>query len=248
MYTNPSKQSRELFRIEVPDQTISLTRDADVRPAILLSCGYPDAINLLEHFSIWKENISKDILSHTLEYDFWLIHLTISLHVKPGFYVESLEFGLEIETANFIPPTGVVLNKNLAVGTVFTPQKGERPIVYDLYPRKVIEEVKVQEKLSISPSFEFEKVKMSIGQAESVIEYTEPHPRITAFGKRESKAYWLLEPGVNDGVETGSKDFVLIVRAQKRMPIHARLWVSGKGSGFIFPKNIDYKYQPDFYF
>jgi hypothetical protein len=162
--------------------------------------------------------------------------------------VQWLEIGVNLETPDYIPPKGIVLGANTAFGDIFVPDGSQPPIAYNLFPENVVDTVSVHESLVISPSLEFQNVKFKPGEASLSLEYTELHPKITAHGKNEKTPYWYFEPGVGNSVEKGIKEIRLIVRTEKKLPVHAEVWVKGQGKGLIFPKKIDIKYRPDFYF
>ncbi len=243
------KLEKILFKVEVPDETVPTRRGSeDEKSALRLTCGYPDVINLIDNYPIWKEKLSKSILSQLDRYEFWLVQLAFTLHIKPNYSVQWLEIGVNLETPDYISPKGIILGSNTSFGYIYIPEGSHPPIAYNLYPKSVGEPVNVHKSLVISPSLEFQNVKIKPGEASLSLDYVEIHPKITAFGIKQQDPYWRYEPGISGEVERGIKELRLIVCTEKKLPVHATVWTKGNGKGLIFPKKFDNQYRPDFYF
>src|SRR5712691_7697815 len=57
---------------------------------------------------------------------------------------------------------------------------GAQPIAFDLYPQQVMQEVKRQVKVTLSPMLKFQELEASLGSAEFGFEYAEQVPLISA--------------------------------------------------------------------
>ncbi len=91
---------------------------------------------------------------------------------------------------------------------------GAQPIAFDLYPQQVVQEVKRQIKVTLSPSLKFQELEASLGSADVGIEYTELIPLVSGAigaGFDPSWAYWA---GPGQEVQ-GTKWMYLLVKAPK---------------------------------
>lgn len=237
-----------LFTIEIGDDETRVMRSRGTRkPNIRLSCGLPVATNLFEEYADWGKKVPLEFRSQWSEFDFWLVQMVFTLEVKGGFSVDWMELGVRLSYPAWVPSKATIISK-VKPGTVPGHKAGDQPIAYDLYPLRVVDKVPVEEKLTIAPSLEFMKTKITLGEAGLVLKYTDPLPRVTAFKKREPDPYWRFEPGDAPYVEPGVKELQMIVRNRKSKPLRAAVWVKGKGTGFIFPEKIAEPAQSRFYF
>lgn len=91
---------------------------------------------------------------------------------------------------------------------------GTQPIAFDLYPQQVMQEVKRQIKVTLSPSLKFQEVEASLGSAEFGFEYTEQIPLISASIGNSFDPSWDYRAGPGQEVQ-GTKWMYLLVKAPK---------------------------------
>lgn len=93
-------------------------------------------------------------------------------------------------------------------------QTGAQPIAFDLYPQQVVQEVKRQVKVTLSPQIKFQEVEASLGTADFGFEYTEQIPLITAALGTSFDPSWDYGVGTGHAVQ-GTKWMHLLVKAPK---------------------------------
>ena len=91
---------------------------------------------------------------------------------------------------------------------------GAQPIAFDLYPQQVVQEVKRQIKVTLSPSLKFQEVEANPGSAEFGFEYTEQIPLISASIGSSFDPSWDYRAGPGQEVQ-GTKWMFLLVKAPK---------------------------------
>ncbi len=91
---------------------------------------------------------------------------------------------------------------------------GAQPIAFDLYPQQVIQEVKRQIKVTLSPSLKFQEAETSLGSAEFGFEYAEQIPLISASIGSSFDPSWDYRAGPGQEVQ-GTKWMYLLVKAPK---------------------------------
>jgi len=93
---------------------------------------------------------------------------------------------------------------------------GAQPIAFDFYPQQVVQEVKRQIKVTLSPSLKFQELEASLGSAEFGFEYTELIPLVSAAIGTSFDPSWDYRAGPGQEVQ-GTKWMYLLVKAPKGM-------------------------------
>ena len=93
---------------------------------------------------------------------------------------------------------------------------GAQPIAFDLYPQQVIQEMRRQIKVTLSPSLKFRELEASLGSAEFGFEYTELIPLVSAAIGASFDPSWDYRAGPGQEVQ-GTKWMHLLVKAPKGM-------------------------------
>jgi hypothetical protein len=94
------------------------------------------------------------------------------------------------------------------------PSTGAQLIAFDFYPQHVMQEVKRQVKVTLSPLLKFQEMEASFGSAEFGFEYTEQIPLISATPGASFDPSW--DYGAGPGQEVrGVKWMYLLVKAPK---------------------------------
>ena len=94
---------------------------------------------------------------------------------------------------------------------------GRQPLAYDLFPKEVVQEVKHQLRISVTPTLKFAGVEVGSGPAEFSREYLELQPRISAAGEGQSDPSWDYTEAQGATMQ-GSKRMYLLLKAPKGMP------------------------------
>jgi hypothetical protein len=94
------------------------------------------------------------------------------------------------------------------------PSTGAQPIAFDLYPQQVMQEVKRQVKVTLSPLLKFQELEASLGSAEFGFEYTEQVPLISATPGASFDPSWDYGVGPRREVQ-GTKWMYLLIKAPK---------------------------------
>jgi len=99
----------------------------------------------------------------------------------------------------------------------------QQPTAYDLHPLGVMQEVKRNVKVSLSPSLKFQEVEVGVGNLEFGFEYPELQPIISATGAGEAKPMWDYSETKGIAVQ-GSKWMHMLVKTPKGFkPVRATL-------------------------
>lgn len=96
------------------------------------------------------------------------------------------------------------------------PSTGAQPIAFDLYPQRVMQEVKRQVKVTLSPSLKFQELEASLGSTEFGFEYTEQVPLISAALGAGFDPSWDYGAGPKREV-LGTKWMYLLIKVPKGM-------------------------------
>jgi hypothetical protein len=100
---------------------------------------------------------------------------------------------------------------------------GRQPIVFDLHPIEVTQEVRRNVKVTLSPTIKFHEVEASVGGVEFGFEYPELQPVVSGTGAGESEPSWDYEAQRGLRLQ-GSKWMHLLLQAPRGMrPAMARL-------------------------
>ncbi len=91
---------------------------------------------------------------------------------------------------------------------------GAQPIAFDVYPQQVMQEVKRQVKVTLSPMLKFQELEASLGSAEFGFEYAEQVPLISAAVGASFNPSWDYGAGPKREVR-GTKWMYLLVKAPK---------------------------------
>ena len=129
-----------------------------LRSMPVVSIGQPETWPLQDLYSPTK--LPRPIRMKLSQADFYLVRLSCSF--RP-IYEES-----HVEWARF---RAALLPHS---------STGGQPFAFDLYPQQVVQEVKHQIKITLSPSLKFQELEASVGSAEFGFEYTEQIPLISA--------------------------------------------------------------------
>jgi len=93
---------------------------------------------------------------------------------------------------------------------------GAQPIVFDLYPEQMVQEVKRQIKVTLSPSLKFRELETSPGSVEFGFEYTELIPLVSGAIGASFDPSWDYRAGPGQEVQ-GTKWMHLLVKAPNGM-------------------------------
>jgi hypothetical protein len=174
--------------------------------------------------------------------------MVFTLETRRGYETDWMEIGINLSHPPAIPPGAVFASNRVFHGAVPGYRDNQKPVAYDLHPISIQDKVDIEDKLTLAPSLEFEKVKFAAGEASLTIKHTEPLPRVTAFRKREFNPYWKFEPGTSSCVDPGIKELKMLVRSSKGLPTRAEVKVNGKGGGFILSDKVSEPINNKFYF
>jgi hypothetical protein len=94
------------------------------------------------------------------------------------------------------------------------PTTGEQPLAFDFYPQDVMQEMKRQIKVTLSPMLKFQELEASLGSAEFGFEYNEQIPLISATIGGSFDPMWDYRAGPGQAVQ-GTKWMYLLVKAPK---------------------------------
>jgi hypothetical protein len=96
------------------------------------------------------------------------------------------------------------------------PTTGEQPLAFDFYPQHVMQGVKHQTKVTLSPMLKFQELEASLGSAEFGFDYTEQTTLVSATIGSSFDPSWDYRAGPGRDV-SGTKWMYLLVKAPKGM-------------------------------
>jgi hypothetical protein len=165
-----------------------------LRSMPVVSIGQSETWTLQDFYS--PSRLPRPIRTKLGQADFYLVRLSCSFRpVHPESRVEWSRF-----RAALLPHTST----------------GAQPIAFDLYPQQVVQEVKRQVKVTLSPSLKFQELETSLGSAEFGFEYTELIPLVSAAIGASFDPSWDYRAGPGQELQ-GTKWMHLLVKAPKGM-------------------------------
>ncbi len=171
-----------------------------IRDLPVVSIGRPEVWTLAEVYP--PEKMPHLLKAKLEEADFYLVRLGCSFRPRRD--------DNQVEWARFL----VRLLPDCA---------GRQPLAFDLHPLMVMQEVRRNVRVSLSPSLKFIEIEGSVGGIEFGFEYPELQPIISAAGVGEAKPSWDYEEAKGVKVQ-GAKYMHLLVKVPKGMtPVHATL-------------------------
>jgi hypothetical protein len=173
---------------------VNLAPSEALRNMPVVSIGQPETWTLQDFYSPSK--LPRSIRTKLSQTDFYLVRLSCSFRpVHEESRVEWARF-----RAALLPHSST----------------GAQPIAFDLYPEQMVQEVKRQIKVTLSPSLKFRELETSIGSAEFGFEYTELIPRVSGTIGASFDPSWDYVAGPGQDVQ-GTKWMHLLVKAPKDM-------------------------------
>lgn len=163
-----------------------------LRTLPMVSIGQPDTWSLPDLYPLRK--LPRPIRAKLSQADFYLVRLSCSF--RP-LHKES-----HIEWARF------------RAALLPHPMTAEQPLAFDIYPQQVVQEVKRQLKVTLSPMLKFQELEANMGSAEFGFEYTEQVPLISATIGGSFDPMWDYAAGSGQAVQ-GTKWMYLLVKAPK---------------------------------
>lgn len=160
----------------------------------VVSIGQPETWTLQDFYSPGR--LSRPIRTKLSQADFYLVRLSCSF--RPV-HEES-----RVEWARF------------RAALLPHPSTGAQPIAFDLYPLKVMQEVKHQIKVTLNPTLKFQELEASLGSSEFGFEYSQQVPLISATPGAGFDPSWDYGSGQKREV-LGTKWMYLLVKAPKGM-------------------------------
>ena len=122
--------------------------------------------------------------------------------------------------------------------TLHPDDEGRRPIVFDLDPLEVADEVKHTRTVTIGPTMKFQQVDVSLGSAGFSFEYMSLTPEIWAAGVGEETAEWNFAQTRSRAVQ-GSKLMHALIKAPPGMTeVRAGLGIVADVASFGFLERL----------
>ena len=223
--TNPANT---LFETQLIEEAPSDPHRKGRRLGNRITCGVPVAYDLAALYADMDRQLPFEVRTQLDQYQFWLLRLVCTLHSEPGSAVSWADFAVTFAHRPEIPEMAVILSEIGTIAIVLV-DPAEPPIAYDLYPKRVTDKAQVEHTVEISPSLEFGEISVGLGKDALTLKYEELHPRITAYGKRESEIYWRFAPGTGNKVEEGIKEMDVIVRKRRGAAVQGTIRIKGRG-------------------
>ena len=171
----------------------ALSREA-LRSLPVASIGQPESWSLPDLYP--PKKLPRPIRAMLSQADFYLVRLSCSF--RP-LHEES-----RVEWARF------------RAALLPHPTTGKQPLAFDFYPQQVVQEVKRQLKVTLSPMLKFQELEANLGNAEFGFEYTEQIPVISATIGGSFDPMWDYRAGPGQAVQ-GTKWMYLLVKAPKAL-------------------------------
>lgn len=165
-----------------------------LRSMPVVSIGQPETWTLQDFYA--PNKLPRPVRTKLSQADFYLVRLSCSF--RPV-HEES-----RVEWARF------------RAALLPHPSTGAQPIAFDLYPERLVQDVKRQIKVTLSPSLKFRELETSLGGAEFGFEYTEIFPLVSGAIGASFDPSWDYRAGPGQEVQ-GTKWMYLLVKAPKGM-------------------------------
>lgn len=102
------------------------------------------------------------------KWDLYLVSIPFTLHRAPGNrYYQEVTFFIELTNSE--------------------------ATAFDLFPNNITTKIEETRTYSLSPQLKFQEVEASLGQVSKQMRFSTMRPTITAFGRGESRFYWVYE-------------------------------------------------------
>ena len=189
-----SDEALDRSAYEWQSRGVKLAPREALRSMPVVSIGQPETWTLQEFYAPSK--LPRPVRTKLSQADFYLVRLSCSFRpVHEESRVEWARF-----RAALLPHAST----------------GAQPIVFDLYPQQVMQEVKRQVKVTLSPTLKFQELEASLGSAEFGFEYAEQVPLISAAVGASFDPSWDYGTGPKREV-LGTKWMYLLIKAPKGM-------------------------------
>jgi hypothetical protein len=164
----------------------------DIRQMTTVAIGYPQTQTLQEIYS--PNKVPRAFRSRLKQADFYVVYLSCSFRpINKECRVEWARF-----RATLLPQTST----------------GTQPLALDIYPQQVVQEIKKQVKVTLSPALKFLEIEANIGNVAFGFEYTEQIPMISASIGTSFDPSWDYRAGPGHEV-LGTKHMFLLLEAPK---------------------------------
>lgn len=156
----------------------------------VVTLGQPQWWNLARLAEEEGRPLPPELALLTREASFYLVMLACSFRPSRGSEIEWARF-----TAYLRPKTGQ-----------------ECPIAFDLYPREIYHEIKVNRKIGIGPSLKFSAFEGKVGEMITTIEFTKLQPVVIGHGVLESAPNWDYEKHKGRSLRGSHFGYVIVKR------------------------------------
>ena len=115
-----------------------------------------------------------------------------------------------------------------------------KPVVFDVFPREMLEESKTDIKLKLEPSLKISEVKASLGSIEAGIEIPKVEPIVTISGIGDANLVWTYRRHSKHPI-IGTRMAYAIVgypSTAEKMTIHLSLTASVRGRFGLWPLKV----------
>jgi hypothetical protein len=180
-----------------------------------ISVGIPEVWNLVDLLKEKKCDIPAEVKLMLDECDFYQIRLVCTFKPDKNCKFFWSRFGLKLYPVD-------VHNKS----------RHKTPVAYNLFPREIYQEVKVNRNFTIGPSFNysFARIDAKSGRSEEFIRYD---PEIISFGLLQSNAGWEFRKSKAKDHIIGDKELFMIIKAPKDVKIEATFEFSAEVYTFL---------------
>jgi hypothetical protein len=173
---------------------VKFTPHEALRDMPVVSIGQPETWSLQDLYS--PKKLPRPIQAKLNRNDFYLVRFSCSF--RPLFEESHVEWARFC--VNLLPHQAT----------------GVRPIAFDFYPQQVMQEMKHQVKVTLSPLLKFQALEVSLGSAEFGFEDPAHVPIISAALGTSFDPSWDYRSGSKPGV-LGTKWMYLLIKAPKGM-------------------------------
>ena len=179
-----------------------------------VSIGEPITLSLEDLLTAQGEKLPPDIQLQRKKYEFYVVQLACSFRAASGCRFYDATFEISLRNPGQDNPTSAPF-----------------PIIYDLAPVLVEDELKVSRKYHINPEIKLDlpmiKADVSAIEYEQSSEYLVYQGRVEAYGLQQSEAGWVFKRTKQHEIGQLQRLFV-IIRKQKRGKVAMKFGVAGR--------------------
>lgn len=204
-----------------------------------VTIGQPYFELLIPRMQTKGEEISYEIKRPADKNDFHYVSTSCTLVPDRDCKIEWAKFGIDLYAIGpSSESTMTAFPSDASLDSSLSPSSTPPPLVYNLFPKEVLSEIKVKSKHSITAGLKIKVIPVEVGiggSADSEQEYIIYQPQIIGSGVNTSKVVWDFVSTKEKAV-IGDKEMLLVIQTPKGTKLKGRFLLKAQLSSLSAPK------------